>query len=168
MTSTDAVEDVVGLVGDFLKQVEAQEDEDDRLYELRRISSLIRGVRSFYEHFLHERYELRIEGFSYRSKRAVARKLVHAERHLRGHSDDDAKTALDLGAMYEDLCDLLHGDLEFGYSENDDDYVEFHLQAFPTWLELVAARMRIDDRSDLADRVDEEADRYLNVFSAIF
>jgi hypothetical protein len=154
-------------VEEFLSSVESTVEESDRHAELRRISPLIRFVRRFYRSFLHQEYGLRIHTFSYRDKRLVSRLLVRQEDRV----NTDAlpkQRALELAAMFEDMCDLLHGDLEFGYSEEDDDYIQFHQEAFPRWLNLLAEWLKAENEDALVSEVEEAESKYRHVFAEVF
>ncbi len=77
--------------------------------------------------------------------------------------DDGPSEPSELAAQFEELSDLFHGSMDFGYSDEDEDYVSFHRDAFPSWLDTVERWLRATgDEKDrtLADNVDEVWKRY--------
>jgi len=159
----EAVRSRLSVVKQFLDNVEAAKDGDDRQDELKRIKNLVRLARGFYIKFFETELGLRIKGFSYRDKRLVSRRLVSEERQLPEAPEDGQSASLELASVYEDLCDLLHGDIAFGYSDDDHAYREFHDEAFPTWLESLAVWLDSTNDPDLASDVRDLAARYRDV-----
>jgi hypothetical protein len=85
--------------------------------------------------------------------------------------DDGLSATRELASQFEELSDLFHGALDFGYSEEDDDYVLFHRDAFPSWLDAVEQWLRASgDESDraLANNVDEVWKQYSHAIEASY
>lgn len=160
MTAREVVAEHLPRVTAFLTEIEAA-DASERVADLRRVSTLIRFLSSFYEAFLPESFGIRVRGFSYKDKRKVSRQLVRAE--MEATRDDGPSEPSELAAQFEELSDLFHGSMDFGYSDEDEDYVSFHRDAFPSWLDTVERWLRATgDEKDrtLADNVDEVWKRY--------
>jgi hypothetical protein len=169
MTSQEVVAEHLPRVTAFLKEVEAAEDDNGRAAYLRRVSTLIRFLGAFYEAFLPESFGISVRGFSYKDKRKVSRRLVRAE--MGAAPDDGLSAARELASQFEELSDLFHGAMDFGYSEEDDDYVLFHRDVFPGWLDIVERWLRASgDESDriLANNVDEVWKTYSHAIEASY
>jgi hypothetical protein len=168
MTAREILAEHLPRVATFLGTIE-DADYGERAADLRRVSTLIRFLSAFYEAFLPESLDTRVRGFSYKDKRKVSRQLVRAERNAA--PDDGLEQTRELAAHFEELSDMLHGSMDFGYSEEDDDYVSFHREAFPSWLDTVERWLRATgDEHDraLADRVDDVATRYVDVIETSY
>jgi hypothetical protein len=172
MTAQDVVAEHLPEVQRFASEIRETRDEKKRAAELRRISTLIRFMRAFYEVFLQDGLGVRVQGFSYRDKRQVSRRLIREEDRAVGLiTDRGRESSLALAAQFEDLSDLLHGDLEFGYSDEDEDYEQFHVEAFPEWLEAVEQWLRTADRdhdSELANSVRVATQDYVSAVRAAY
>jgi hypothetical protein len=169
MTARKVVAEYLPRVIDFLTEIEAADDNHERAADLRRISTLIRFLSTFYEAFLPESFDIRVQGFSYKDKRKVSRQLVRAE--MEAAPDDGLSETRELAAQFEELSDLFHGSMDFGYSEEDDAYVSFHRDSFPKWLDTVEQWLRAtgdeDDRT-LANNIDEVWKRYSDAIEASY
>jgi hypothetical protein len=165
VTSRQILKDHLPALREFLDEVSAIDDEEERQDKLRRIRPLIRLLRSFYAAFLQEVLDVRISSFSYRDKRRVSRRLVRAEDAVADVADDaPARLSVDLAAQFEDLADLLHGELEFGYSDSTGDYRAFHREAFPRWLDGAANWLEAEgDDPELAEDMNKLFDKYWDV-----
>ncbi len=155
-------------VTSFAAEIAEAKDDKERQANLRRVSSLIRFMSSFYEVFLPEQFDVSVRGFSYKDKRKVSRRLIRAEAE--GAPDDGLNAKRDLAARFEELSDLFHGTLDFGYSEEDSDYATFHREVFPDWLDMVEKWLRStgkDTDRALADKVDAVSRRYADAVSSI-
>lgn len=160
MSSQEVISDYLPLVEAFLERVEKSHDDEERERELQKVSHLIRFARDFYKDFFKEYFNVSITSFAYSDKRRVSRRLVRAEQELDPEADKLAWEHLWLAQDYEELCDALHGDIEFGYSDSDESYTEFHHEEFPRWLyQLVEWLGAIG--SDLETRVNEVTNRYV-------
>jgi len=162
MSSEEVVADYLPLVSEFLDRVEAASESDDddddlRETELRSISNLIRFARDFYAAFLKDQFRVEVSGFSYPDKRRVSRRLVRAER-----ATEPPGPALWLAQLFEDLCDALHGEIEFGYSDSDEAYREFHQNEFPQWLYQLAEWLA-EINPPLEEQVAAVVERYVRV-----
>ncbi|MGA2165361.1 MAG: hypothetical protein ABSH36_12940 [Solirubrobacteraceae bacterium] len=168
MTAREVVAEYLPRVRAFITEIEATDD-SERATHLRRVSMLIRFLSVFYEVFLPESFNIRIRGFSYKDKRKVSRQLVRVE--MGATPDDGLSETNELAALFEELSDLFHGSMDFGYSEEDEDYVSFHRDAFPSWLDTVERWLRATgDENDrtLANDVDAVWKRYSNVIETSY
>lgn len=165
MTPRDVVAEHLPQVDSFISAVASADEGKDRHKELRRVSTLVRFLRTFYIVFLREFLEVQIQGFSYRDKRAVSRRLIRIEDEVKSQGDGKVNADLELAALFEDLSDLLHGDVEFGYSDEDDDFETFHVDSFPEWLDAVETWLRSAGDDALADAVEKTENEYRDTIS---
>jgi hypothetical protein len=161
--TADTVRDYLPRVVEFLNAVEeAGEDGDARDKALCQIGDLRRFARRFYSEFFERNFDVSISSFSYPDKRLVSRRLVDAEGE-RGRESPARRARLEIAAFYEDFCDVFHGDMEFGYSDDADDYALFHRETFPDWLESLSEwinNQKGSGNSALAKEVAALASRY--------
>jgi hypothetical protein len=167
MNAREVLAEHLPEVLDFVEKIESTADDGDRKAELRRVSKLVRMMNAFYETYLPEYLDVHVRGFSYKDKRKVSRRLVRVEADA---PNGDSSPPLELAAQFEELSDLLHGALDFGYSDEDDDFVTFHRDAFPDWLATAEEWLRASGVDDvqLAERVDQAWRRYTNVIGAAY
>ncbi len=169
MSARDVLTEYRPHVVEFISELETTDDDTERAAHLRRVSILMRLLRTFYEAFLCEEFQLDVQGFSYKDKRKVSRRLVRAEGD--SPSASESEEAIELAARFEELSDLFHGAFDFGYSEDDDDFVSFHREAFPEWLDAVETWLRsTGDENDraLADAMDDLWKRYSSAIDASY
>ena len=160
LTVQELVAKYLPEVEGFLEKLQEAEDEDSRNEEYRRISKLVRFAQRFYELFLGEAFEVEVTSFAFSDKRLVAEKIREKEENR--EADELKGSALDLAYAFLDICDQLHGELDFGYSVDTGDFVEFHEETFPAWLdELSDWLCNVDE--DLAEKVKEISKRYRDV-----
>lgn len=156
MTIPELVARHLPEVEGFIRTLEESEDDDRRSEEYRRISKLVRFAQRFYELFFDQEFGIAVTTFAFHDKRVVADEVIEAEEDRSGHSDADGgfdDPRLDLAYRYLEICDQLHGDLEFGYSLDNADFVVFHEEAFPDWLNEVGEWMRHEANDDLATKI---------------
>jgi hypothetical protein len=172
MTARDVLREHLPELDGFLVEVSTASTDDARQLELQRVSKLIRFLRNFYTVYLRESLEVRVRGFSYKDKRLVSRQLIRAEDQAASAPADEAlRTRLELAARFEDFSDLLHTNLEFGYSDEDDDYEVFHREAFPGWLAAVEEWLRASgdfDDQELAAKIHQRRDKYSDVIATTY
>lgn len=161
MSVSEVIEEHLPEVEEFLDGLE-RSTESTRGEEYRHIQALIRFAHRFYEEFLGPALGLGVTSFSFFDKRLVAEKIDQEENRESGSADGEQwnPQELDLGYRYLEICDQLHEDLLFGYSEDDADYVVFHEETFPDWLEEVGAWLKAEGKKGLAERVEELVARY--------
>lgn len=150
----------------FLTEVEEKDEEEDREKAKREIRSLVRYAQRFYRTFFVEAFDAEIKGFTFRDKRRVARKLVDREsqgKEKKGGPEVAEQTYL--AEYFEDLVDALHGDIDFGYSSDLDDFVEFHNSVYPGWLEAIASWLEAIEHADEAEEISALSTRYWDVAS---
>lgn len=155
----------------FIGKLEREDDDDARAAELRQVSVLMRFLNAFYEAFLDEEFGLAVQGFSYKDKRKVSRRLVRAESDDAGTAGGMSEEAIELAARFEELSDLFHGTFDFGYSDDDEDFVSFHREVFPEWLDAVEIWLRsTGEQTDqaLANTVDDLWKRYSSAIDASY
>jgi hypothetical protein len=160
------IREQVGVVDAFARQVqEADKRKQDE--QLREVEPLIRFARKFYVQFFRDHFGLDVNKFSFRDKRKVSRRLVREESNLaQAKLHGDAREAeIRLGAVFEDLVDALHGDIEFGYSGEDEDFTEFHKEVFASWLHLLYEWLEASDEPEVAKAVGSAEKRYLDAIS---
>jgi hypothetical protein len=139
-------------VQDFLADLRKAEDSDERDATLRDITGLVQFAQRFYIDFFADELwpKIEIAGFLYRDKRKVAHQLVEYEAmasegleemvEAAAHEAEDLTIAVtELAELFENMVDMLQGDLNFGYSGDIADFREFHNELYPSWLEAVVA-----------------------------
>jgi hypothetical protein len=161
MSAQEVLEEHLPDVVSFIAEVETAEDDEERRRRLSEVRSLVKFLAAFYTAFLAESLDIRVRGFSYKDKRKVSQRLVKAE--IESATGDDRERALELAARFEDLSDLFHGDVDFGYADDPDAYQAFHTEAFPDWLDATEKWLRTEgDHGTLADNLDDVWKRYTN------
>jgi hypothetical protein len=161
LTAAELVAKHLVEVEDFLDDLEKAEDDEERDDEYRRISKLVRFSQRFYEKFLSEQFDLDVTSFSFDDKRLVAEQISEEEE---GREDDEVEDPrLDLAYSYLEICDQLHGELEFGYAVDVGDFVEFHKETFPDWLGEVAEWLSCNSQKPLAGEVLSVSEHYRRV-----
>jgi len=159
--NSQLVEEQLSAVEEFL---EALEEEPDSSHgsEYRHIHGLIRFAQRFYEDFLRSAFGIEITSFSFADKRVVAERIDEEEGAGGDASPDDDRDAVQLNLAYRylELCDQLHEDVLFGYSEDAADYVDFHEETFPDWLGELAALLKSRGEEDLSGRIADLIERY--------
>ena len=163
MDPVNVLRNALEVIDTFVSEVEASDDEEDFHAARRKISQLNRLIRDFYVALFCSKFDLEISGFAYRDKRRVARTLVERENPADVTESDLTDEELELAAYFEDFSDLLHGDIEFGYSGDDDAYTQFHEETFPTWLYLLEEWLRAIGEDALAADVRVKARKYNRV-----
>lgn len=166
MKTAELVADELSSLDDFVTRVRQAKEPRS---EARDIASLVEFAQRFYSGFFSEHYDLDVNGFGYRDKRRVARRLeLEEDRAARMNEPTYALTTLDLAGMFENLSDLFHGEIEFGYSSDDEDYEEFHLYVFPEWLEELTRWLKAASESRVAGELERFARRYEDVIAQVF
>lgn len=168
MTLPELVTQQLPEVESFIETLESIDDDDGRSNEYRRISKLVRFAQRFYEAFFSQEFGIEVTAFTFHDKREVADEVTDAEEERSGQSDADGGSddpRLDLAYRYLEICDQLHGELEFGYSLDDADFVVFHEETFPDWLDEVGEWMRQEANGDLAEGISRLSQGYRNAVS---
>jgi hypothetical protein len=165
MSAREVLEEYLPEVASFITEIETTEDDEERELQLSKVRSLVKFLTTFYVAFLAETLDVQVRGFSYKDKRKVSQCLVKAE--IESAPGDSRERALELAARFEDLSDLFHGDVDFGYAEDPDAYMEFHTIAFPEWLDSTEKWLRTegDQTRALADKLDDLWKRYTDAIS---
>jgi hypothetical protein len=163
LTVSNLISEYLPEVLDFLESIGEVGGEEEREEEYRRISKLIRFAQRFYERFLKEEFGVEVASFSFVDKRRVAEQISKEEERRDGELSEPERSKLDLAYRYLEICDQLHGELEFGYSADAADFVEFHEETFPDWLDEIAGWLDNNKQVDLAGQVREVAEWYRHV-----
>ena len=147
MDALAAVRDDLVVLEKFVSRVEAEKSRHGAGAALLKVRPLVRLARNFYIEFFREVFRLEISGFSFRDKRDVSRRLVREEQKASNGGANALKDQdFELAELYEALCDILHGDIEFGYGGDQDDYRQFHA-TFPNWLYAISEWARERDEA---------------------
>lgn len=162
MSAQEVLEEYLPDVVTFIAEVEAAEDDEERERRLSEVRGLVKFLTAFYSALLADSLDVQVRGFSYKDKRKVSQRLVKAE--IESASGDGRERALELAARFEDLSDLFHGDVDFGYADDPDAYRIFHTEAFPDWLDATEKWLRTegDQNEALANNLDDVWTRYTN------
>jgi hypothetical protein len=121
--SVDALEKGWADVVAALKAV--REPPADDVEEASRLRAGISAMRNFYSTFFSEVYDADIDGFGWEDKRTVVRAILEQEPDQAEDEDDLGQARYELATMFEDLSDDLHGDVDFGYTDDLDDLRDF-------------------------------------------
>lgn len=169
MTLPELIGHHLPAVETFLDRIEKQGDHAHGP-EYRHIQPLVRFAQRFYEEFLSNVFDVDVDSFSFSDKRLVAGKVDQEEsskKQVEGLTEEQAQERrenrnreLDLAYRYLELCDQLHEDLAFGYSEDDADYFVFHEETFPDWLDELADWLKIQGEGHLVERIQRLVKRY--------
>lgn len=152
------------LVDEFLQELEAAGDDDERKeFVLRDIQGLVRYAKRFYRDFLEEIFSVRVRSFTFRDKRMLARRMVAVEAGSSAGKPNPQEPETILAEYYEDLVDMLHGDIDFGYSDDIADFTEFHRDLYPNWLIAVGEWLDSTGDTDAKDELWNLADRFRDV-----
>jgi hypothetical protein len=128
---------------------ERPDDEDEEASLLR---AGIGVIRRFYAVFFTEVYDADVDGFGWESKRRAVEAILLKEQ-TDGEAeddDDDAVYVADLrgavASLYEDFSDVLHGDVDFGYTDDVDllrgfvsDYLDVWWDSVCDWLDAAGS-----------------------------
>ncbi len=133
---------------------------DDDEEQAARIRAAISVMRRFYKAFFAEAYGADVDGFGWKEKREAVSAILEAEDSA--GDDDVAITKTDVATLFEDLSDALHGDLEFGYTDDTslvrdfgDEYLRFWTETAFDWFEAAGAPEARSLRQELEDRKQE-------------
>jgi hypothetical protein len=113
------------------------DDADADADEAIRAASIRAGVsvmRRFYAAFFEEVYGAEVDGFGWESKREAVEAILN-------NADEEespvAAARLDVASLFEDLSDVLHGDLDFGYTDDFGALRAFADEYLPVWEDVV-------------------------------
>jgi hypothetical protein len=168
VTLPELVRQQLPKVENFIEVLSHIDDDDRRSAEYRRISKLVRFAQRFYEAFFNQEFGIEVTSFTFHDKRVVADEVTDAEEERSEQPDPDGgfeDSRLDLAYRYLEICDQLHGELEFGYSLDDADFVVFHEETFPDWLDEVGAWMQEEGSDDLVERIGQLSESYRDAVS---
>jgi hypothetical protein len=123
---------------------ERPEDEDEEAALLR---AGIGVIRRFYTAFFAELYDAEVDGFGWEPKRRAVEAILLKEQE---DEDEDTVYVVDLrgavASLYEDFSDVLHGDVDFGYTDDVEllrsfanDYLDLWWDSVYDWLDAADA-----------------------------
>jgi hypothetical protein len=136
---------------------EPPEDADEDELEGESIRAGIGVMRRFYKAFFRDVYNAEVDGFGWKQKRAAVAAILDKD-----DSADDpslARARAEVATLLEDISDALHGDLEFGYTDDvslirsfGHEYLELWTNAVLDWLDAACA----SDAQSLREQLAEE------------
>jgi hypothetical protein len=144
----------VGTALNALRQPPADDEEEGRL-----LRAGISAMRNFYSTFFAEMYQADVDGFGWEDKRKAVRAILEHEPDEVDDEDQLAQTRYELATLFEDLSDELHGDVDFGYTDDVELLRGFSEEYLETWSDAVLAWLGEADPAvgtELRERFEEE------------
>jgi hypothetical protein len=137
---------------------EPPDDDDD---EAKLLRAGISAMRNFYSSFFSEVYDTEVEGFGWEDKRKAVRAILDGPPGADVTDEGSVADArYELATLFEDLSDALHGDIDFGYTDDIEVLREFGNNYLETWIDLVLDWLATADPatgSQLRDQFDQGA-----------
>jgi hypothetical protein len=155
--SADALKKGSADVGTALKAL--REPPDDDVEEARLLRAGISAMRNFYSTFFAEVYHADVDGFGWDDKRNAVRAILERESDKVDDEDPLAQARYELATLFEDLSDELHGDVDFGYTDDVEVLRSFGQEYLQTWSDVVLAWLGEADPAvgtELRQRFDED------------
>jgi hypothetical protein len=112
---------------------------DDEVEEAGLLRAGISAMRNFYSAFFSEVYQADVNGFGWEDKRKAVRAILRHEPDEVDDEDPLAQARYELATLFEDLSDDLHGDVDFGYTDDVDVLRAFAHEHLQTWRDVVLA-----------------------------